>query len=143
MPRGQEPRGLAAGGWGDSNSGPQSEVVPGSGCACGLSCGSLAPVVTARARCTPLPARSACTHRVPAGSGPSVADAFGAPVLRPRPEWLAAQGKPIDDLFLQVRTTTAREVHGRNTGRLIATSRPRCAKSRLDAELTRLAGSVT
>jgi hypothetical protein len=55
---------------GDSNSGPPPEVVPGGGCAGGLSCGSLAPLVTARARCAPLPAGFACTHRVQAGSGP-------------------------------------------------------------------------
>ena len=55
---------------GDSNSGPPPREVPGGGCAGGLTCGSLAPVVTARARCAPLPAGSACTHRVPAGSGP-------------------------------------------------------------------------
>jgi len=67
--------------WRDSNSDPPPDMVPGGGCAGGLTCGSLAPVVTARVRCSPLPAGSACTHRVPAGSGP-VADASGAPVLR-------------------------------------------------------------
>jgi len=40
--------------------------------------------VTARARCTPLPAGSACTHRVPLGFGP----------LRPElPALLARHGK--------------------------------------------------
>ena len=62
--------GLAAVGWGDSNSGPSPEAVPGGGCAGELTCGSLAPVVTARARCAPLPAGSVCTHRVPAGPRP-------------------------------------------------------------------------
>jgi hypothetical protein len=57
-------------GLGDSNYGLPPEVVPGGGCAAGLTCGSLAPVVTDGARCAPLPAGSACTHRVPAGSGP-------------------------------------------------------------------------
>jgi hypothetical protein len=56
---------------GDSNSRPPPEVVPGSRHAGGLTCGSLAPVVTTRARCNPLPAGTACTHRVPAGSVPS------------------------------------------------------------------------
>jgi hypothetical protein len=46
------------------------EVVPGGGGVGSLTCGFLAPVVTARVRCTPLPAGSACTHRVPAGCGP-------------------------------------------------------------------------
>jgi hypothetical protein len=61
----------ARAGSGDSNSGPPPEVVPGSRHAAGLTCGSLAPVVTTRARCNPLPAGTACTHRVPAGSVPS------------------------------------------------------------------------
>ena len=55
--------------WGDSNSGPPPGVRPGGGCAGGLTCGPLSPVVTAGARCSPLPAGSACTHCVPAGSG--------------------------------------------------------------------------
>jgi hypothetical protein len=57
-------------GWGDSNSGPASERLPSHSVVSGLTCGSLAPVVTARARCSPLPAGSACTQRVPVGSGP-------------------------------------------------------------------------
>ena len=38
----------------------------------GLTCGSLLPVVTARARCIPVPAdfTCTCTHRVPAGVRP-------------------------------------------------------------------------
>jgi hypothetical protein len=43
-------------GWGDSNSGPPPERLPGGGCVGGLSCGSLGPVVTAGVRCSPLPA---------------------------------------------------------------------------------------
>ena len=65
--RGRKARGSR---WGDSNSGPPPQAPPGSGCAGWLTCGSLAPVVTARARCTPLPTGSACTHRVPANTGP-------------------------------------------------------------------------
>jgi len=69
--------------WGDSNSGPPPDVAPRGGCAVGLSCGSLLPVMTTRARCSPLPAGGVCTQRVPAGSRP-VADVSGAPVLRDR-----------------------------------------------------------
>jgi hypothetical protein len=69
-------------GQGDSNSDPL-QGPPGDGCAGGLTCGSLTPVVTAGAHCTPLPAGSAGTQRVPPAWGPRlVADAFGAPVLR-------------------------------------------------------------
>src|SRR5215211_7569965 len=80
--RGQEAEGLAAAGLGDSNSGPPPEVVPGGGCAGGPSCGALAPLVTARARCTPLPAAPhvPTVYRwapVPSGRG-----RLGAPVLR-------------------------------------------------------------
>jgi hypothetical protein len=67
---GKSPKGSRQPGRGNSNSGPPPDMVPGGACAGGLTCGSLAPVVTARARCSPLPAGSACTHRVPAGSGP-------------------------------------------------------------------------
>jgi hypothetical protein len=68
--------------WGDSNSGPPPEVVPGGGCADALTCGSLAPVVTAGVvALSYLPAR-----RVPPCTGGlrsrPVSDAFGAPVLR-------------------------------------------------------------
>jgi hypothetical protein len=56
---------------GDSNSGPPPEGVPGGGSVGVLTCGSLAPVVTFRARCIPLPTGSACTHCVRAGAGPS------------------------------------------------------------------------
>jgi hypothetical protein len=65
---GKSPVGLAAAGWGDSNSGPLPDAVPGCGHDGGLSWDSLAPVVTARARCSPLAADSVCTHRAPAGS---------------------------------------------------------------------------
>ena len=57
-------------GWGASTSGPPPEVVPGGDGVGSLTCGSFAPVGTARARCTPLPAGSAWTHCVPAGCGP-------------------------------------------------------------------------
>jgi hypothetical protein len=40
-------------GWGDSNSGPPPQAPPGNGCAGRLTCDSLLPVVTARARWTP------------------------------------------------------------------------------------------
>jgi hypothetical protein len=43
-------------GQGDSNGGPPSTVVPARGWAGGLTCHSLEPVVTAGARCPPLPA---------------------------------------------------------------------------------------
>jgi hypothetical protein len=56
--------------------------VPGGDCAGGLSCGFLAPMVTVRARWTPLPAGSACTHRTAGLRSRLVADACGAPVLR-------------------------------------------------------------
>jgi hypothetical protein len=65
-------------GWRDSNSGPPDQRLPGSGRAGGLTCGSLAPVVTASARCTRLHAGSPCTQRVPGRLGPRpVADALG------------------------------------------------------------------
>ena len=50
-------------GLGDSNSGPPPGRLPGGRCAGGLTCGSLAPVVTAGDRCSPLSAIPACTHR--------------------------------------------------------------------------------
>jgi Phage integrase family len=53
--------------WGDSNSGPPPGRLPGGRCVGGLTCGALAPVVTAGDRCSPLSAIPACTHRVPAG----------------------------------------------------------------------------
>jgi hypothetical protein len=52
--------------WGDSNSGLPPQRLPGDPCAGGLTCGALAPVVTAGDRCSPLSAIPACTHRVPA-----------------------------------------------------------------------------
>jgi hypothetical protein len=60
--------------WGDSNSGPPPERLPGGGCAGGLTCGFFAPVATARARCTPLPAGTMCTQRVPKGGGLTARD---------------------------------------------------------------------
>jgi hypothetical protein len=66
-------------GWGDSNSGPPAEGLPGGGHAGELTCGSLTPVVTAGARCSPLLAGCACTGGLRTRL---VADAFGAPVLR-------------------------------------------------------------
>jgi hypothetical protein len=45
-------------------SGPPSTVLSGRSWAAGLTCDSLEPVVTAHARCTPLPAGPACTWRV-------------------------------------------------------------------------------
>jgi hypothetical protein len=62
-PRGQEPRGLATAGWGDSNSGPPPDGWPGHGSPGGLTCGFLLLVVTAHARCIPLP--DLPTSRVP------------------------------------------------------------------------------
>jgi hypothetical protein len=64
---GKSPEGVAAAGWRDSSSGPPSDGWPAHGSLGGLTCGSLLPVVTARARCIPLPANFTCTHRVPAG----------------------------------------------------------------------------
>jgi hypothetical protein len=53
----QGPQARGSRGSGDSNSGPPLDGLPGGGCAGGLSCGSFAPVVTARARYSPyLPA---------------------------------------------------------------------------------------
>jgi len=46
-------------------------VFPGLGRIVELTCSSFSPVVTARARCTPPPAGSMCTHRVPPTSGPT------------------------------------------------------------------------
>jgi hypothetical protein len=61
-------------GWGDSNSGPSPERVPGGSCAGCLTCRFLAAVGPARARCSPLSAGTACTHRVPAGSARPLAE---------------------------------------------------------------------
>jgi hypothetical protein len=61
---------------------PPPERLPGGRCVGGLTCGSFAPVVTARARYVPLPAGSACTHRVPAGLVPSGRHRGRLPVLR-------------------------------------------------------------
>jgi hypothetical protein len=57
-------------GWGDSNSSPPSEVLPGGRGVGGLTCGSLIPVVTAGDRCSPPSTNLVCTHRVPVASGP-------------------------------------------------------------------------
>ena len=97
-PRGQESEGLAAAGWGDSNSGPPLEGLPGGGCAGCLTCGSLAPVVTAGARCSPLPAGSACTQRVPARSGPvrsRTPPALRSSATRDRSAGRARQGRSL------------------------------------------------
>jgi hypothetical protein len=80
-------------GWGDSNSGPPPEGVPGGGCAGSLTCGSFALVVTAGARCTPLPANSACIQRVPLASGP-----VGRTPLRSSPP-----GQPMGSVGLRSR----------------------------------------
>jgi hypothetical protein len=56
--------------WGDSNSSPPSEVLPGGRGVGGLTCGSLIPVVTAGDRCSPPSTNLVCTHRVPVASGP-------------------------------------------------------------------------
>jgi hypothetical protein len=81
-------------GWGDSNSGPPPEVVPGRGCTGRPTCGSLAPVVTAGARCSPLPAGCVCPPCTGGLRSRSVADASGAPVLRDQgPDRPAGHGK--------------------------------------------------
>ncbi len=56
---GKSPEDSRAAGWGDSNSGPPPGALPGGGGVGGLTCGSLARVVTAGARCAP---PSAATH---------------------------------------------------------------------------------
>ena len=72
----------------------------------GLTCGSLAPVVTAGAHCAPLSAGSSCTHCVPAGSGPvgvRTLPALRSCAIRDRSAGRARQGgckpRPIDPLL--------------------------------------------
>jgi len=62
--------GLMAAGWETRTLTRPSAVVPDGGGVGGLT-GSLTPVVTARARWAPLPAGSACSHRVPAAPVPA------------------------------------------------------------------------
>ena len=82
-----------AAGWETRTLTRPSEVVPDGGVG-GLTCGSLTPVVTAGARCAPLPAGSACSHRVRRLRSRLVADACGAPVLRDQgPERLVGHGR--------------------------------------------------
>src|SRR4029453_15076832 len=69
-PRGPRPAAAQLVEVGDSNSGRPSEGVPGRGYAGVLTCGSLAPVVTFRARCIPPPTGSACIHCVHAAGPP-------------------------------------------------------------------------
>jgi len=83
-----------AAGWETRTLTRPSEVVPDGGGVGGLTCGSLTPVVTARARCAPLPAGSACSHRVRRLRSRPVADACGAPVLRDQgPDRLVGHGR--------------------------------------------------
>jgi hypothetical protein len=76
------PEACGSSGWGDSNSGPPPQAPPSSGYISRLTCDSLLPVMTAPARCIPLPAGSLCTQRVPVASGPSGRGRLGASVLR-------------------------------------------------------------
>jgi hypothetical protein len=53
---GKGPEGRGSRGLGDSNTDPPAEVLPGRSPVGGLTCDSVGPVMTARARRTPLPA---------------------------------------------------------------------------------------
>jgi hypothetical protein len=80
--------------------GPTPEMVPGGSRAGRLTCCSSVPLLTAGARCSPLPAGSACTHRVPAGSAPvrsRTPPALRSSAARDRSAGRARQGRSCTD----------------------------------------------
>ena len=81
--RGQEAEGLAAAGWGDSNSTVAICPARGQGAVGGTPCGSYERLVSAPARCCPRFAFRLRTQHGPSGVPvPSGRHASGAPVLR-------------------------------------------------------------